>query len=415
MVILTRLHINSERLRADFDALADIGATLGGGVSRVALSPEDIQARSWFADRIEEAGLMLRDDDAGNLSGVLPSTAKNPRTLLVGSHLDTVPNAGLYDGAVGVLAALECARTIREAGIPLPFHLEAINFTDEEGCWQGLFGSMALTGMLQPSHINDALEDHGAFRAALVRAGMRPEQVLKAKRNPKTLLGYLELHIEQSSRLENARKDIGLVVGIVGRTTSEFIFKGEATHAGTTDAIRRKDALHGAADFITQAHQMTREEFPGGVFNCGNIEVQPGAFNIIPASARLVIECRHPVKDTLIAMEDALKILAESCAEHHHLRVFTRRTVHMPAATMDPDLIRLAQDACEVVGADYMPITSYAGHDAQMLSPFTPSCMIFIPSKDGISHNPKEFTEWEYVVKGTNVLLHTILGLADRT
>src|SRR5690242_16488117 len=144
------LRINSDRLRADFDALAEIGATSRGGVNRLALSNEDLQARAWFASKIDEAGLMVHDDEAGNVSGVLYCSDPTARTLLIGSHLDSVPSGGKYDGSLGVIAALECLRVVQDAELDLPVHLEAISFTDEEGAWQGLFGSKALTGKLPP-------------------------------------------------------------------------------------------------------------------------------------------------------------------------------------------------------------------------------------------------------------------------
>jgi N-carbamoyl-L-amino-acid hydrolase len=405
------LRINSERLRTDFDELAEIGATVAGGISRLALSNEDLEARTWLANRIEESGLAVRDDDAGNLSGVLFCPKRSAKTLIMGSHLDSVPNGGKYDGAVGVLAALECLRAIQEADIKLPMHLEAMNFTDEEGAWQGLFGSMGLTGMLTPAHINDANEDHGAFRAALFRAGIRPGDVHRARRVPATVAGYLELHIEQGYRLERANVEIGVVTAIVGRTTYYVTFFGEAAHAGTTALADRRDALLGASQFIMQAHRVMPEQFAEGGFNCGNAEVRPGAFNIVPEEVRLTIEIRHASVEVLAEMESALIKLAQECANPHHLMVNFKRKVHRAPAQTDAHVMEAIEHACEVVGASHTRLVSYAGHDAQMMSGFTPTGMIFIPSVGGISHNPREFSRWEDVERGANVLLHTALTL----
>lgn len=411
---LSNLRINSKRLRADFDALSEIGATVGGGVRRLALSPEDLEARAWFVERAEALGLLIRDDEAGNLSGVLRSGDRGAKTLLIGSHLDSVPNGGQYDGTIGVIAGLECIRVIQEAGIALPVHLEVIDFTDEEGAWKGLFGSSALAGQLSPAYLAEMREDSGAFRAALYRAGIRPEEVLRACRKPKDLLAYLELHIEQGPRLDRAGLQLGVVDGIIGRSTYQVIFTGQGAHSGTTDPEARRDALQGAAQFILDGHNLLHNGFGEGVFNCGNISVQPGAFNIIPAKAMLTVEVRHINEQMLMDMENTLLTRAREVAERYGLTVQAERVVHVPAAPMDKHVVETVETVCSELGLTHTRLRSYAGHDAQMLSTITPSAMIFVPSTNGISHNPREYTPWEDVENGANVLLHTALRLALR-
>lgn len=406
------LKINSKRLRTDFDNLAEIGATLGGGVTRLALSNDDLAARAWFADRIEEAGLFLRDDEVGNLSGILYCKDKNAKTLMIGSHLDTVPNGGRFDGAIGVLAGLECLRTIREADIELPYHLEVINFTDEEGTWKSFIGSLGLTGQIHADDINDSLQDNSAFRAALFRAGILPTEVHRARRKPEEILGYLELHIEQSDKLFNAGVDVGLVTGIVGRTTFNVTFYGEASHAGTTTAEARRDALQGAAAFIILVHNLVNQDIADGVVNCGNVQVKPGAFNVVPAEASLRVECRHPNAEILADMESRIIRMAQECAKDYKLSVSIDRALHRKAEAMSADILGVLKQSCEEDEVLYQPIVSYAGHDAQIMNHIVPSAMLFVPSVEGISHNPKELTEWEHIEKGANVILHTVLHLA---
>lgn len=413
VAIVPKLQINSLRLHTDFTELAQIGHTANGGISRVALSNEDLEARAWFANQIEEAGFFVRDDEVGNLSGVLPSKAKHAQTLLIGSHLDTVPNGGQYDGAIGVLAGLECMRAISDAGIDLPFHLEVISFTDEEGWWQSFFGSMGLTGTLKSHHINDAQQDNAAFRAALYRAGILVSEVDRAIRPMDDLCGYLELHIEQSARLEQARKNIGVITGVVGRSAYVYTFYGEGTSAATTHVNDRRDALQGAALFITKMHALIAEEYPDGIVNCGNIEVQPGTFNVIPAEARLRVECRHQDRTTLLEIESRLVEMAHTIADTYRLSVKVEEMYKREVAIMDEHLMTLIEGICDEQHLSHQRMVSYAGHDAQILSPFTPTAMIFIPSKDGISHNPREYTEWHDVENGANVLLSTILRLAS--
>lgn len=406
------LKINADRLWDDFQEISDIGATIGGGISRLALSNEDIEARTWFANKIEASGLWLKDDEVGNISGLLFSSNVMAQTLMVGSHLDTVPNGGRYDGTIGVLAGLECLRTIQGAGINLPLHLEIINFTDEEGTWQSLFGSMGIAGSLQPIHINDTERDNSAFRAALFRAGILPGEYRKAQRDPNTIAGFIELHTEQGPYLDTDNIPIGLVDRIVGRSTYTLTFYGEAAHAGTTSMDSRRDALQGAATFITQIHATIRDNFPDAMVNCGNIRVHPGAFNVVPAEASLRVEVRHPDDDTLMEMEGRLVRLAQDCARQYGLTVNAQRVLHRPAAIMHTDVIDAGRLACETLNCRYREIVSYAGHDAQILSNITRSGMIFIPSIDGVSHNPREYTEWDDVVLGTNVLLQMILQMA---
>jgi hydantoinase/carbamoylase family amidase len=412
-MVIPNLRIDGDRLYEDFVQLSEIGATPEGGISRVALSPEDLTARAWYADKIDEAGLVVRDDDAGNLGGVLRSRQPNAKTLLIGSHLDTVPNAGRYDGSVGVLAALECLRTLHESGIELPFHLEAINFTDDEGNWRSMFGCRALAGLLSPEDMSDQRVDNAPFRAALSRAGIDPRAVLRAKRSHSSLAGYLELHVEQSARLYRAGASIGAVTGIVGRTTYKLTFNGQAGHSGTTEMYKRRDALRGAALFVVRGHELVRERYGDGIFNVGNIDVEPGTFNVIPSRARLLMECRHISEKLLNEMETALLGIARECAASNGLEVEPQHVIHVPAATMAAGVIQKIEYAAESLGLSHMRLFSYAGHSAQLLSALVPSGMIFIPSVEGISHHPKEFTQWSDVVNGANVLLQTILNMAS--
>jgi hydantoinase/carbamoylase family amidase len=410
----SHLRVDADRLKTDFEELAQIGATPEGGVNRLALSPEDLRARAWFAERTEAAGLLVKDDDAGNLSAVLRSPDPHAQTLLIGSHLDSVPNGGRFDGSLGVLAALECLRLLREHDAVLPVHLEAINFTDDEGCWRSLFGSRALAGMLTEEDIFDLQGDNAPFRAALSRAGIDPRAVFRAERASNRLAGYVELHIEQGERLERAGVNIGVVTDIVGRTTYEIVFHGQAGHSGTTDMYHRRDALRGAAQFIVRAHEQVRARYGDGVFNCGDIEVKPGKFNVIPSEARLIVECRHANEKLMAEMEMMIVQIAREAAASNGLTVDSKPVAHMPVAPMNTAVLQAIRESCEQLGLSSAPLVSYSGHDAQIISRLTPSAMIFVPSVRGISHRPEEYTHWHDVVNGANVLLQTILRLAFR-
>lgn len=398
-------------MRADFEVLAQIGATEDGGISRLALSVEDIEARQYFADRAEAAGLIIHDDDAGNLSAILPAHKPAAPTLLVGSHLDSVPNGGRYDGTVGIIAGLECLRTLRETGVKLPVNLEVIDFTDDEGTWQPLFGARALAGALTFDDMQRLRSENGAFRAAMKRSGIEPDAIYRAGRAPGSVVGYLELHVEQGPRLAREQIDVGVVTGIVGRTTYRITFHGQAGHSGTTDMYKRRDALRGAALFIVRAHETVRAKYGDGIFNCADVEVEPGAFNIIPSRACLRMEFRHTNEALMTEMEAALLSIARECAAANGLEVETELMEHRPAADMAAGVIHAIESACDSLELSHMRMYSYSGHSPQILSKFTPSGLIFIPSVNGVSHHPQEFTEWYDVVNGANVLLQTILNV----
>jgi beta-ureidopropionase / N-carbamoyl-L-amino-acid hydrolase len=412
VMLMPETRINSVYLHDLFEELSDIGATRQGGVHRLALSNEDLEARSWFAEQIEMLGFALRDDDVGNLSGVLRCSNMNAKTLLIGSHLDSAPNGGRYDGAIGILAGLECLRVIKERGLDLPFHLEVIDFTDEEGSWQSLYGSMGLTGTLTEAHISDSKTDNAPFRAALNRAGINPYDYLNARRDPNSLLGYLELHIEQSDFLEQNNLNIGVVSRVVGRSSFKIRFIGEAVHAATNYA-KKRDALLGAACFITDVHSLA-QEFAGGMVNCGSIDIQPNRVTIVPSYAKVKMEVRHPDPATLAQMEEKVAEIAKQCALHHQLEVRVERTLHRDVVYMNDTLMQSVESVCDELNLSHTRMVSLAGHDAQILAPFTPSALIFIPCKDGISMNPKEYTDWSNVENGANVLLKTILRIAEQ-
>ena len=287
------LRINGSRLLKDLEELGRIGGTPDGGVSRPAMSPADVAGREWFRAQAEAAGLDFRRDSAGNLSAVLAAEDPKAPTLLTGSHLDTVPNGGRFDGALGVLAALEAVRTIREAGVSLPVHLEAISFTDEEGEMQDQLGSQALAGTLTAGDLDGPRGGREKLAVGMQRLGITPEGVLAARRDPQELIAFVELHVEQGARLEAAGVDIGVVTSVVGIRSHWLRSVGQAAHAGTTPMDERRDALWGAAAFVGGARELVMKCFSPGVVNCGQIYVRPGAFNIVPAEVHLALELRH--------------------------------------------------------------------------------------------------------------------------
>jgi N-carbamoyl-L-amino-acid hydrolase len=407
------LLINAQRFQENFDALAQIGATGDGGVNRPALSEKHLEARQWLIARAKEAGLETRVDSAGNVSATFHSSLSTPHSLLLGSHTDSVPNGGRFDGALGVLAALEVLRTVKDAGLQLPVNLEMIDFTDEEGTLVGLLGSAALAGTLTRAGLQTPRGGRETLTAGLARAGLTEDGLLQAQRDPATLAGYLELHIEQGPRLTASAIKIGAVTGIVGIKSFRLTYRGQANHAGTTPMETRADAGLGASTFILTAREMTMREYPGCVVNVGQMNFQPGAFNIIPGLAEFALEFRSPAEKQFAELEHSLLGLARVIARQFRLTL----SVEPMGACVPAPLSQRAQTAittaAESLALSHAPLPSGAGHDAQSLAPLTDAGMIFVPSRDGISHSPLEFSEWDDCVNGANVLLRAALKMAE--
>jgi N-carbamoyl-L-amino-acid hydrolase len=402
------LRVDAERLRADFEALAAIGATAEGGVDRPALGEAHLAARAWFLQRARAARLETRVDAAGNRSAVLPGDP-GARTLLLGSHLDSVPNGGRFDGALGVVGALEVLRTVQDAGLRPAVTLEAIDFTDEEGTLVGLLGSHAVAGLLEPDALRAPRGGREALAAALARAGLAEERLADARRDPASLAGYLELHIEQGPVLEAAGADIGIVTGIVGSRSFRLAFAGAAAHAGTTPMDARRDAAVGAARFVAAVPELV----PAGcVATVGSIEVEPGAFNVVPAGARVSLEFRSLEPERLDALERMLLDRARAEADRAGLELQVEPVGRWEPTPLDPQVRAAIAHAASELGLRSLELPSGAGHDAQALARVTRSGMLFVPSRAGVSHQPAEHTDWDDCVDGADVLLGAALELS---
>ncbi len=408
------LRINGARLLDDLEALSKIGETPEGGVNRPALSAPDLEARRWFRARAESSGFEVLEDGMGNISAVLRSDVPDAQTVMCGSHLDTVPNGGRFDGALGVVAALEVLRTVQDAGLMLPYHLEAMSFTDEEGTWGGLLGSRALAGRLTPDDFENARGSTAAlFKQAMESAELTPQGALRAQRSPESIRAWVEVHIEQGTRLEESEAHTGVVTSIVGIASYWLTFIGRADHAGTTPMDRRLDAMRGLAEFVRQARELVMNRFPKGVYNCGSVQISPGAFNIVPERARLALEFRHHDAGKLDAMREALLGLALHVVEVEGLSLEVEGLGMYPPAPMNRAVIAAIESSCNALGLRYAEMASYAGHDTQVMAGITKAGMFFVPSVGGASHSPRELTIDEDCINAGNVLLNAVLRLGE--
>jgi len=414
------LRVNSDRMLAAFNELALIGATGDGGVNRPTFSEAHLAARTWFRDEVERSGLEFRTDGAGNhsaflaLSGTSRQASEDEagaQTLLLGSHLDSVPNGGRFDGALGVMAALEVLKTVKESGIWLKVNLEAIDFTDEEGTLVSLLGSAALTGHLDPKTLQNPRGGRAQLIAGMQRADLSDESMVSAARARESLAGYLELHIEQGKRLERAGINVGIVSAIVGIWSYRLTFIGRADHAGSTTMDDRLDASLGASAFTLAARELVIKDFPNCVVNVGKMDFTPGAFNIVPARVDVSLEFRSPDEAEFKRLDTILIARAKAEAQRFGLGLNVEDLGKHSPSIMSNEVQRVYAQACDDLELTHTSLTSGAGHDGQSLADLCPVGMIFVPSVDGASHSPREFTKWEDCVNGANVLLQAALRL----
>ncbi len=405
------LKISLPRLRRDLADLARFGRTSSGGVSRPAWSPAHEEARAWLLAQMKDAGLETSVDPAGNTFGRLGDGAS---LVLTGSHIDSVPDGGTLDGALGVLAALECVRTLREAAAPLKRPVTVVAWSDEEGRYGSLFGSKAFTGKLDAAKIPEMQAPDGdRLVEAMARAGFNALEAPRAAAEARSLAAYVELHIEQGPHLEAKGIAIGVVEGIVGIRRNRIVFQGEADHAGTTPMARRKDAFLAAAEYALKAREHVVKRGSGkSVTNFGVVEVKPGVTNIVPSRAALLQEMRELDPRLLDRLDRECTELAKRIAKHREIHVKIKRISRNEPARMAPEVQGAIETAAAELRLRTLRMPSGAGHDAQNLATITKAGMIFIPSKGGRSHRPDEASDWRAIERGANVLLHTLLKLA---
>jgi beta-ureidopropionase / N-carbamoyl-L-amino-acid hydrolase len=411
------LKTSRPRLESRIAALARFGALPGGGVTRSCWSPPHEEARAWLIAEMRAAGLHTWMDTAGNTFGAFGAdglSADRP-VVLTGSHIDTVPEGGILDGALGVVAGLEAVQTAREGGASPARPLVVVAWSDEEGRYGSLFGSRAFCGRLDPAAVATmAAADGERLVDAMARAGFNALEAPSAAAPAGSVHAYVELHIEQGARLEEAGVPIGVVDSIVGVRRSRVTFRGQADHAGTTPMARRRDAFLAAADYALRARDLVVDR--GGersVTNFGVVTVHPGVSNIVPGRAELVHEMRAPDAPLLESLWNDCAALARQVASARDVSVDVRP---LSATTPAPCAERVQQAvvrAAEGRGLAWRRLYSAAGHDAQNLAAVTESGMIFIPSLGGRSHRVDEASDGDAIERGANVLLDTLLALAD--
>ena len=405
--------VNSERLWKDLMSIAEF--TLPDQpYTRRAFTPMFAQGREWLKSKFVEAGFEVSQDAAGNLIGKIPGTTNGAGTIMLGSHSDTVPSGGRFDGVAGVIAALEIGRVLKESGIKFKHDIELVDFLAEEPNVYGLscVGSRGITGNLSADSLSVTEPGGEKLSEAIKRVGGEPDKISGAKRSD--IKAFFELHIEQGPILEKEKIEIGLVTAIVGIRRIEIVFNGEADHAGTTPMDLRRDAAVALAETIVFIRKIAEEFAVIGlghfVATVGVVEVQPNAINVVPQSARLIIDARSENRELMDRFVEEVSRSAATAAESYRVSCDGPKILSDSIPSICDDKLRTLLGHCaKDLGLTTRELASGAGHDAAFLSRVAPSAMVFVPCLRGKSHAPEEWAEPVALAAGANVITEAII------
>ena len=412
---MRNLQVNGERLWASLMELARIGATAKGGVCRLAASDLDGEARRLFIRWCEEAGCTVAVDKIGNIFARRAGRNPDLAPVMTGSHLDTQPTGGRFDGAYGVMAGLEIVRTLNDLAYETEAPVEIVAWTNEEGSrfspamvGSGVFAGVfdLFYGLERPDNVTGV-----SLGAELDRIGFAgPEPVGGRK-----VAAYFEAHIEQGPILEASGKSVGVVTGAQGQRWYEITVIGQEAHAGPTPMPRRKDALVGAARMIDAVNRIGHAHAPYACATVGSVQVSPNSRNTIPGRVFLTVDFRHPEDAVLTEMDRELRAACAAAAASQGLEAEVKEFWYFPPTPFDPSLVAAVRDAARAQGYPHQDIISGAGHDAVYMARIAPTAMVFVPCVGGISHNEIEDAKPDDLTAGCNVLLNALLEIADRS
>lgn len=407
MIVLSMLLINGNRLNRNIAQLAQIGTLPGGGVSRVAFTPEDLLARQLVQSWMVDAGMSVRIDAAGNIIGTYAGR-ESVGALSTGSHIDTVPVAGHYDGVLGVLAGIEVVRVLQENAIRLIHPIEVVVFTDEE-C--SVIGCKAMAGNVVDNPEYYQRNDGTPIENCLARIGGDWSKIATAKRAPGEIAAFVELHVEQGGVLESTGDAIGVVKGVVGQYRYAVTVTGRPNHAGTTPMNMRKDALVAASQVVLAVNKLGVKTPGEQVATVGYLNISPNAVNIVPARVDLKIDLRDLSQTHLDNLLAQMRQQFAQIATVTETEIVMTQALHVLPTLAAPKIQDAITSVCQQLQLSYSYLPSRAGHDAQEIGRFADMGMIFVPSHAGISHAEDEYTSPEQCTQGANVLLQTFFKL----
>ena len=408
-ILSQEYRVEKDRIIDLFENLKKFGVNENQGNDRVAYSDFEIQARDYISKKLEKIGAKVYTDFAGNLIANYNPNNSSLKPILFGSHVDAVPNGGHYDGTAGVIHAIEVLQTVHSENISLNHPLEVIVFSNEEG---GLFGSKALAGKINQQTLDVVTVSGYTNGEGVERLGGNVNRIFEVKRNMGDIHAFIEMHIEQGNNLYSSNTDIGIVEGIVGLKWWDVTVEGFTNHAGTTPMDQRQDAMIAASKFVLMVNETVNSYEGSQVGTVGRISAEPGVPNVIPGIVNLSLELRD-LSSKKISMIYNKIIENSKIIEQETKTKFSFSPIDATGdpALMDRRIINVLSEVSDDLGYSSMLMPSGAGHDAQSMALIAPTAMIFSPSKDGISHSPKEYTDFEMLEKTNNVMLNTILKI----
>jgi N-carbamoyl-L-amino-acid hydrolase len=412
---ISKFHVDSQRLQGTLEKLSAFGRNPEGGVTRIGFSETDLSAREYVSGLKKQAGLQVRVDPAGNIFGLHAGSEKLP-ILLFGSHIDSVIHGGNFDGDVGSMGAIEVIHALNDGGVRTRHPLEVVIWTNEEGNHFGLgtLGSGVAAGLLGPE-ILERKDDEGLTLADwLRRYGQDPSHLTDARIPHGALAGFLELHIEQGPNLDESEIPIGVVQGIVGLKRWKCVATGFANHAGTTPMNHRKDALAASSRDVLAVREVVRAETGRQVGTVGYMKAEPGAINVIPGRAEFPVELRDLDAAKIDRMWERIRERFKQIDRKENVETQCTPLDDVAPARSDSAMQTAIRDAAKSLGLATLDLPSAAVQDSQQIAKVAAMGMIFVPSRDGISYSPKEFTSWQDVANGAEVLYHVVLLLDDR-
>jgi len=409
--------INSKRFEANFNAISEFGALKGGGLTRLAFSKEDLEARKFLINLIEKNGFKLKIDNVGNIFAIYDDGCEaDAKPVCVGSHIDSVPNGGFYDGTLGVMAGLEALTAIKEAGIKLKRPLWLINFSCEESSRfkTATIGSKIISGKLSQQRLHELKDEDGiSLFEAMSAAGFKPQNLDEAVLKENSLHAYLELHIEQGPVLERSAISVGVVSGIAAPIRFEITIQGKADHSGATPMNMRSDALLAASHIIIAANKFAKNK-KTAVATVGYVHAKPGVLNVVPGEARLGVDLRDIDKASLAELNLELRNFVGELSCELKFSYEIRELSSDEPVKLSKHAINLLEDEAKKLGIKTLTLPSGAGHDAMNLTKLASSVgMLFIPCVDGISHNTKEAINFKDAVAATKILTNALIRLSN--
>ncbi|PTQ85703.1 allantoate deiminase [Trichococcus patagoniensis] len=406
---------NKQRIQTHIESLARFTATPGHGTTRLSYSKEDESARHYIKQEMRNLSLVVREDAVGNIYGRLEGLLKNVPAVIIGSHFDSVPNGGSFDGPAGVVTGLEVAALFQEYGLKPRYPLEVIAMIEEEGSrfGGGVLGSRMIAGQITPTDLHEMKDSTGQSAAdAMAKMGFNAADIGSALRTASDVKAFLELHIEQGPLLEEAAQDVGIVQSIVGMTEIRITVRGKSGHAGTTPMKGRADALVAAVSILKELPGLVLGESDMPVLTVGKLNVLPNGANVIPNQVDFTVDIRSANNGTIRRILGKIKQLAAD-AIMPGISFSTEELLYAEPVGMSTTIQSLLIGNCEKLGLRHRKMVSGAGHDAMIFASFTDTGLIFVPSKDGISHTPEEWTDYAQLQKGIELAFETIVQLTE--